>query len=108
MGSNADVDVGLYDQRETRGNGLYSRPHAYQVSANLSSDQRNTVTGTIGQQFGWDEKAKREMATQAGVSVKPLSWMEWQFDAGYQRFRNQEAWVDTIHVSGFTRSIFAD
>ena len=34
--------------------------------------------------------------------------MEWQFDATYQRVRNQEAWVDTILVSGQTKSIFAD
>lgn len=103
-----DIGLGLYDHRETRGNGLYRKPNAYDVGLNLTSDQRSSIIVTLNQAYAWDEKLKREEAIQVGVNLKPLSWMEWDFATALDRIDRLEAWADTILVSGATRSIFSD
>ncbi|MBI1807752.1 MAG: hypothetical protein HYR76_11950 [Ignavibacteria bacterium] len=108
MTGSAEADIGLYDQRETRGHGLYRRPRSYQTSTYLFSDERNPLVIKVGQRFGRDSMIKREWATEAGITMKPLSWMEWEIEYQYQQVRNQEAWIDTILVSGATSNIFGD
>ncbi len=100
-----DADAGLYDERETRGNGLYGKPVNYSATGSLSTDTRNSVVVGLTQQVGRDSKKKRLVATTAEIDFNPLSWMEWQVSTNYQRVGNQEAWVlnDTTG-----RSIFAD
>ncbi len=99
-------DLGLYDDRETRGNGLYRRPASFATSTYLFSDARDNVNGKLGQRFGWDDKRKFQAATEAGVTVRPVSWMDYTLESQYQLIRNQKAWVTNSTVSG--ASMFAE
>jgi len=108
MTASAGSEVGIYDDRETRGNGLYRKPRSYATSTYLFSDTRDNVNFKIGQRFGWDSKLKHQSATEVGVIIKPLSWMEWELESQYQRVRRQEAWVENIDVLGDVASIFGD
>jgi hypothetical protein len=85
-------DFGLYDPRETRGNGLYRKPVNYNANFQVVSDQRSDIWFILGQQYGWDSKAKWQWVSQISVNFKPLSWMAWDLESGYQYIRTQEAW----------------
>jgi len=101
-------DFGLYDDRETRGNGLYRRAMTYAANASLFSDSRGEVTGRIGQLFGWDSKRKYQSATEGGLTIKPLSWMEWDVSSRFEIVRDQEAWVSNLAGTTGVQSIFGD
>jgi hypothetical protein len=51
---------------------------------------------------------KRQIESEIAVSLKPLSWMEWDFEYVYQHVKNQEAWFESIIVGDFEKSIFGD
>ncbi len=108
MNANASVDVGKYEDRETRGNGLYARPSVYNANIGIKTDKRKTVNGSLSVHTGWDSKRKFEWGPIVGIEVKPVSWMEYELNAGYSRVRRQEAWVENVSLFGGTASIFAD
>ena len=92
LNGGGDIDFGLYDPRETRGNGLYRKPSNYSANLFLTSDQRSDVWFNLGQQVGWDSKNKRQWNSQLSLNVKPLSWMAWALESGYQYIGTMEAW----------------
>jgi hypothetical protein len=100
MTAGAEADFGLYDPYETRGIGIYLKPASFTTSTSLSSDQRENIIFTIGEQFDWDNKTKRQFTLNAGIKLKPLSWMNWDLQSDYQIFRNQEAWVGSNENAG--------
>lgn len=108
MTASATADYGLFDDRETRGNGLYRKPATYATSVYVFSDSRANVFGKIGQRFTWDTKRRGQSATEIGITLRPVAWMEWEFESEYQRVRNQEAWVENVASPGGTVSIFGD
>jgi hypothetical protein len=108
MTASATTDLGLYDDRETRGNGLYRRPATFATSTYLFSDSRANVFGKLGQRFMWDDKRKSGSATEVGATLRPLSWMDWEVELEYQRVKDQEAWVENVASSSGTQSIFGD
>ncbi len=108
MNASAGANGGEFDDRETRGNGLYARPKNIHTSTYLYSDERKDVVMKIGQRFSWDAKVGRGTATEIGLAVKPFSWMEAELEYEYVGVRNEEAWVDNIYVAGSTVSIFGD
>jgi len=93
MSFSAGADEGLYDPRETRGNGLYRRPVGYSSDFQVSTDYRNPIVLSFEQTIGLDDKRTRRAESKAEIQLRPLSWMEWYIDPGYRRTRNQEAWV---------------
>jgi hypothetical protein len=105
------LDIGKFDDRETRGNGLYQKPHSYSVAASLGTDEREPIVLEGGQFFGWDTKLTRSSRSELEMGIKPLPWMQWNISAGYERVRNLEAWVANVVLetgAGETVSIFAD
>ncbi len=110
MSGSADADAGIFNPYESRGNGLYRKPTNYQTSASLSTDPRNDLKFTIGQQFQWDSRYKQGVATEFGVIVRPLSWMQYDLNGEFQRVRNQEAWAangfDSVKSAAY--ALFAD
>lgn len=103
-----DVEGGLYDDRETRGNGLYSRPTNYSANFYGETDNRNFVIMSARQNFGWNNRSRFFSSTGLEIELKPLPWMMWEFESAFQRNLNQEAWVNNIDFSGTTKSIFGD
>jgi hypothetical protein len=101
-------DAGKYDDRETRGNGLYQRPHPYSIGMSLSTDTRDPLIVEVSQSLGWDTRRKRQSLTELELIVKPLTWMEWQVETRFEQVRDLEAWVDNVDFGGSTASIFAD
>ena len=108
VSASAVLDIGRYDDRETRGTGLYSKPISGNASISVETDSRENVIGELTYRFGWDEKEKQTHGIDAELVFKPLSWMEWQVQSTYGTVRDQEAWVFNTTAQGRTASIFAD
>ncbi|MDH4070131.1 MAG: carbohydrate binding family 9 domain-containing protein [Ignavibacteria bacterium] len=103
------VEFGKYDDRETRGNGDYQKPHAHTVNFSVETDSRENISVEASQSFGWDTKLKQQRGTGVGLNIRPLTWMEWHLSGGYERVSDFEAWVDNVaQQDGTTASIFAD
>jgi hypothetical protein len=108
INANVSFDVGHYDDRETRGNGLYVKPSLYDANMSLTTDGRKDVNGSLSFRYGWDSKRKFVWGPTVGIEVKPASWMEHQLSAGYRRVQNQEAWVANETLGDSTLSIFGN
>ena len=105
----ADLDVGQFDDRETRGYGLYRKPTGYSAGLALETDDREALSGGIFQTFGWDERGKRQWTAEGWLECRPASWSEYSVEAGFGRVRNQEAWVENVDLNGNgVATIFGD
>lgn len=104
----SEADAGKYDDRETRSNGLYRKPAVYQANLGVSTDGRKDVFGSLSFHTGWDSKRKFAWGPTFGIEFKPVSWMEYELNAGYNHTRNQEAWVENVLSGNGAQSIFAD
>jgi hypothetical protein len=89
----ADIDFGRYDDRETRGLGLYRKPTSYKLNAALETDQRRNIIVALDQSLGLDSKAMQSLGTELELELKPFPWMNWNCEYKYQRTNRQEAWV---------------
>ncbi len=85
---------GIYNHRETRGNGLYAKPVSLSQSMNLSTDGRNNVIVALSQNSSWDHHGGRQLAAGASVALRPLSWVQFTLVSQYARTRNIEAWIE--------------
>lgn len=101
-------DIGGFDDRETRGNGLYEKPKSGATAVYVFTDNRQDVVAKAGVRYGWDTKTFRQAALELGVDLKPLSWMEYVIETEYVQLRNLEAWADNVSIGGTTESIFGD
>ncbi|HZY09962.1 MAG TPA: DUF5916 domain-containing protein, partial [Bacteroidota bacterium] len=101
------IDAGLYDHRETRGNGLYRKPANYFARIQIITDSRSNVIVSLAQSFG-GERSRGMISTQLGVELKPESWMEIELESEYGIVRHLEAWVENISLGGTTASVFGD
>ncbi|MBI3193305.1 MAG: carbohydrate binding family 9 domain-containing protein [Ignavibacteriae bacterium] len=102
------VDVGEYDDRETRGNGLYSKPTNHNVSIDISTDHRKDIIFGVEQRFGTNKNSATQYGTELRVLLKPVSWMEYEFEAEFNNTRGLNAWVDNIEPAGTVLSIFGE
>ncbi len=103
-----DMDFGAYDDRETRGNGLYEKAHAYSLSGSLRTDTRRDIIVSLEQSYRWDSKQYQRYSTSLGLMIIPVSWMSYELQTAVNRARNQEAWVDTMGIGGNIVNIFGD
>ncbi len=99
------VEAGLYDDRETRGNGLYRKPTTFNASFDISTDHRNDVIVAFEQKVSSNSKSATGAGTEIRLLLKPVSWMEFEFESEASRTRGFEAWMTN---TGTNKSIFGD
>lgn len=107
-------DAPAYDDAERGIIGTYRRPVSHQLWAQIQSDVRGAVSGSITPVYGFDERGKRSLSTLLSMTIRPTSWIELAPMLYYERTRNQEAWLvptgnvlDT-RISGAPFSVFGD
>ena len=101
-------DAGMYDDRETRGNGLYRKPGNFSANGELETDEREPVIVRIEPSVDFDERSNRQFGTAIGVTVRPLSWMDYTLSTNLKKVRNREAWIENIDGGNVVYSIFGD
>lgn len=104
----------VYDDRETRGNGLYLGKSRYNVNFLLRSDSRKNVVINLEYGFGeWgfeeSENVKRwQNRYEIGFVFKPADWIELEIGNQLRFVRNEEAWVKNIETNEGYFSVFGD
>ena len=111
----AQVDRGMYDDRETRGNGLYRRPGTQTAQLHIESDRRKLLLGKLTLAMGSDERAGRYSSMIANVDIKAAASLSLNFELQRGGRTSEFAWADNIvehpidaPLTSRTVSIFAD
>ena len=105
----AEASFGFYDDRETRGNGLYRKPRAYSFRWEVGSDLRGSISGNFTTGLDIDDRGKRGYSVGVGMNIKPTTWMDFWIGAEPWFTNHRESWVKNLTDSaGTVTSIFAD
>jgi hypothetical protein len=111
----ATIDRGAFDDRETRGNGLYKKPGLQNLLAIVKSDKRELAVGEIDATWGSDDRKGRFLSLEGNIEMKPASNVTIQLDLQHALRQNEFAWATNITeypidapLAPRTVSIFAD
>ncbi len=101
-------DLPAFDDRESRGYGLYRTPLTMYTLAYAQSDTREPFIGNILFYHGYDYAGMRYWQTQLGVDVRPTPAAQIQATAGYTRTRNRTGWANDFYTdpANITHSVF--
>lgn len=108
LNSFASVEMGKYDDRETRGNGLYQKPVSSMFGFSIRTDNRKNYIIDYDYDFGFDSKLKRIHVHEIELELMPLTWIEIGLGSEYKQIRNQEAWAKNVFIDDKKVSIFGD
>ena len=107
----AETDQGAYDDRETRGNGLYRKPATSSVFIGVESDPRQEIVGSADLRIGSDRHGSHFTRMDAALDWRVVTNFSIQFALTHNEQSNQFAWfannADSINT-GKTVSLFAD
>ncbi len=83
----------VFDDRETRGQGLYKRPAEVQIKVNLTTDPRPKAVGRYSATFLSSEKGGKSFFGTADITFRPVPWSELTGLFLFGSTTNEEAWV---------------
>jgi len=108
-------DAGKYDDRETRGNGLYRKPLTRNLELLVNTDPRLSVVGTFAAYLGNDARVGRNWEYVAQTEFRVASNITLQLSLDDLEVRRLFAWVanrtsadDPTLPPNLTHSIFAE
>lgn len=104
----ASIEMGKYDDRETRGNGLYQKPVSSMFGFFIRTDNRKNYIIGYDYDFGFDSKLKRVQVHELELELMPLTWIEIGLGSEYKQIRNQEAWAKNVMINNKQVSVFGD
>lgn len=105
LGLQAELDRGLYDDRETRGNGLYRKPGVQSIYVAVESDSRQQIVGEASVRIGSDRRSNSFTFVNASVEFKPASNITLQFGLSHVAQNRQFAWITNMLNSNPSSSI---
>jgi hypothetical protein len=91
-----NYSVPAFDDRETRGLGLYKKPAQWRGSFSLETDGRKPLFAELDFTHVQDARAQRGWSTGLGLGLRPTTFSEIDFEMGYSRVRDDEAWVANL------------
>ena len=86
-------DWSVFDDFETRGNGLYRRQAFHTVHATLRTDFRKPIAFVVSALAIQGDKDLRQREISVTGKIRPTSWMELEPQASFVFSRDDEAWV---------------
>ncbi|HCA78909.1 MAG TPA: hypothetical protein DEP53_04165 [Bacteroidetes bacterium] len=89
----SNIDRGKYDDRETRGNGLYRKPGTEDLSVRIESDSRDLVVAELGGSVGRDQRAGRFYQLDAELEVKPATNISFRLELERSIRSKEFAWA---------------
>jgi hypothetical protein len=87
-------DSPAYDDRESRGYGLYRTPQRYFSRIGFETDQRGSIVAALDENYVYDFAGQKTYDTQASMTIRPTTAMEFQVKLGYTLTRNMEGYVN--------------
>lgn len=115
MDIEAQFDRGRYDDRETRGNGLYRKPGTQGLGVRVESDSRELIVAEVAAELSSDQRSGRFFGIGADVEIKPATNVALNFELERSVRRSEFAWADNYReypidapLVSRTVTIFAD
>ena len=87
-------DSPAYDDKESRGYGLYRTPQKYFSRIGFETDQRGMIVASFDENYVYDIAGQRTSNTQAAMTIHPTTALELQVKLGYIHTRNLEGYVN--------------
>ena len=107
IGYTLTKDWGLFDDRETRGNGLFNKPPQQSLLLLVGTDPRASVVAQVYGVYGRDDRRGRSSTMFAELELKPATNITLELSASRTTASDQLAWVTNI-TSPTLISVFAD
>jgi len=99
-------NIGGYDDRETRGNGLYRHRPGVNLRIDISSDNRQMIVYGFEIGMGRDDQRRRDLQLELDASIKIGTGIQLSGSLEIGRTENAEAWVRNVQFretsSGWT------
>lgn len=111
LSAEAETNRGKYDDRETRGNGLYRKPTARSIWFGEQSDPRLDIVESADVRIGEDDHGSKFLRMNANLDWKLATNISLQFALSHNEQSRQFAWYSNIvdtSVSSNAISVFAD
>lgn len=86
-------NFGLYDDRETRGNGLYKKPKSINFSSTLSTNSSSDFVFKLSAAYSKNDRSSDNYSLTPKISMQPSSNIEFTIGMGYKKYNNYEAFV---------------
>jgi hypothetical protein len=73
--------------------GIYRRPVDHEFYAQVSSDARDAISGTLTTVYDFDYRRKNTVSAALSLTMRPTSWMDMSPSVSYQRTLAERAWL---------------
>ncbi len=109
LGGGFNQNMEVWDDHETRDNGLWNKPSAWSWWSSFNTDSRKPVWFNINPGSG-ENRYGSWWANYIGVGVRPRSNIELDIGVNYMRGFGQTIWIDNLTdtITGEPVSVFAD
>ncbi len=98
----------VYDDRETRGRGLYQRPAEVVMKFLVSTDPRPKAVGRYYAVFTSTEKNGKGFLANADITFRPVPWAELTATFLFGSTMKEEAWVNPYGNLIANATVFGD
>jgi hypothetical protein len=92
----ASYNYGKYDDRETRGNGLYRKPESMRYSLSLNSNRNKDIVFTFSGSYTTNNRASDNYSLSPVLILKPKSNVDLKLGVKYAAYDNYEGFVANI------------
>ncbi len=91
-----NVDLGLFDDLESRGHGLYRKQSPYELILGVEADPRMPVTGDVEFSISGDKHGATGYSTKLATVLRPSTWLEFRFSLTVNPVRRKEGWFANV------------
>lgn len=95
--------AGGQDPYEPRGYGVFSYPSSYFIRTEMESDYRKAIVVNVEENFRSYENGGTISNTEASVTLRPTSAMEYRLSFSYSIERDLDRFADTLTIAGATK-----
>lgn len=96
LSTRATYNFGLYDDRETRGNGLYKKPKAWNFSSSFSTKSSSDIVLKLSVAYSTNDRASDNYSITPKLNIRAASNIELNIGVGFKKYNNYEAFVANI------------
>lgn len=95
-----------YDNAEQGITGIYQHPISHQFTAQLTSDSRSKISGTLTGFYEMDNRARRTALGSLSLTLRPAGWLEFVPILLYQNTQGEETAIFTPSLGGIITQDF--
>lgn len=109
FGSRVNYNFGLYDDRETRGNGLYKKPKSINYSTSLRTNNSKDVYLSLSASYNKYDRESDNYSFSPQFVIKPSTNVYFNLGFSFQKYNNYEGFVTNIYTEdNKIKTIFAN